>query len=133
MRIRSLVLIAATLVATPAVAQVAGPTARAAGMGFAYGAVARGFAAGFWNPANLGQPGNPGFSLGLPNIAVDYGSDPIPFSEFKKYEGEFIDDDVKSHWLDLIGPSGNLVIHGRADIGEVGLSVGPVALTLGSI
>src|SRR6478736_531060 len=123
MRTRNFVLLLIAFAATPAAAQVAGPNARAAGMGFAYGAVARGFAAGFWNPANLGQPGNPGFSLGLPNIAVDYGSDPIPFSEFKDHEGEFIDDDVKSHWLDLIGPNGSLVIHGRGDIGEVGLSI----------
>lgn len=132
MRLR-LLLVATALVASPVAAQVAGPNARAAGMGFAYGAVARGFAAGFWNPANLGQQGNPGFSLGLPNVAVDYGSDPIPFSEFKKYEGEFIDDEVKSDWLDQIGPNGSLVIHGRGDIGEIGLSVGPVALTLGTV
>src|SRR5688572_4882700 len=133
MRIRSLIFLAATLMAAPVAAQVAGPNARAAGMGFAYGAVARGFAAGFWNPANLGQPGNPGFSLGLPNIAVDYASDPIPFSEFKEYEGEFIDDDVKSEWLERIGPDGSLVMHGRGDLGEIGISVGPVALTVGTV
>jgi len=133
MRARSLIVLAALFAAAPAAAQVAGPNARAAGMGFAYGAVARGFAAGFWNPANLGQPGNPGFTLGLPNIAVDYASDPIPFSEFKEYEGEFIDSAVKSDWLQRIGPDGSLVMHGRGDIGEIGISVGPVALTLGTV
>jgi hypothetical protein len=130
---RRLLLLSALLAATPAAAQMVTPNARAAGMGFAYGAVARGFSAGFYNPANLGQSGNPGFTLGLPMITVDYGSEPIPFQEFKDHEGEFIDDETKSDWLDRIGPDGALTIRGTADIGEIGVSIGPIAVTVGTV
>lgn len=130
---RRLLLLSTVLVATPAAAQMVTPNARAAGMGFAYGAVARGYSAGFYNPANLGQSGNHGFTLGLPMITVDYGSEPIPFQEFKDHEGEFIDDSTKNDWLDRIGPNGSLTIRGTADIGEIGLSIGPVAVTVGTV
>ncbi len=130
---RFLLVLALAASAAPLTAQVLAPNARAAGMGFAYGAVARGFSAGYWNPANLGQSGNPGFSMGLPSLAVDYGSEPIPFQEFKDFEGKFVDSATKADWLDRIGPDGRLTIRGQADISEIGLSFGPVAITAGTI
>lgn len=61
--------LAVAALATPSAAQV--PLApRALGTGGAYVAVARGHEAVFHNPANLGLPGNPGWSLGLPQVSA---------------------------------------------------------------
>ncbi|MBA4156728.1 MAG: hypothetical protein H0X65_04540 [Gemmatimonadetes bacterium] len=57
------------LVATHAAAQVP-PTARALGMGGAYVATARGHEALFLNPANLGLPGTPYWSIAMPQIGI---------------------------------------------------------------
>ncbi len=45
-------------------------TSRALGMGLAYTAVARGAHAPDWNPANLGLPNSPSFSLSFFSIGV---------------------------------------------------------------
>jgi hypothetical protein len=55
-----------------AAAQVA-PTARALGMGGAYVATARGHEALFLNPANLGLPGTPYWSVAIPQLSFAGG------------------------------------------------------------
>ena len=44
--------------------------ARSLGMANAYTALARGVHAPLWNPANLGLPDNPGFSMNLFSVAA---------------------------------------------------------------
>jgi hypothetical protein len=71
MTVRSLVSrgVVALLVATSAQAQNA-PTARGVATAGAYTAMARGFEALFYNPANLALPDGPAFSLSLPQFSV---------------------------------------------------------------
>lgn len=68
-RLLSLAILAASLGAVPATAQVP-LTPRALGMAGAYTAVARGNETIFLNPANLGLSGNPSWSFAVPQIAL---------------------------------------------------------------
>ena len=123
--------VAACALASPsrAGAQVFSTSARAAGLAESYGAVARGATAGQLNPANLGLPGNATFSVYLPAGQLNYGTDPIPLSEFKDYEGQFISDSVKSAWLNQIGPNGTLTGTVSTDVAALGVSYKWFALT----
>lgn len=112
--------------------QVIPAGARAAGLGDNYGTMARGFGAGYWNPANLGQRGNPALSLELPGIGLSASADPIKLADIKKYGGDTIPSSVKQQWLDQIGPNGSLELRTGAHITEAGLSIGPVAITTGT-
>ena len=127
-------LLIATLVAAPAAlaAQVVPAGARAAGLGDNYGTLARGFGAGYWNPANLGQRGNPALSLELPGIGLSASADPIKLSDIKKYGGDTIPNSVKQQWLNDIGPNGSLELRAGGHVTEAGLSIGPVAITAGT-
>lgn len=113
-------------------AQVIPAGARAAGLGDNYGVLARGFGAGYWNPANLGQRGNPAFSLELPGVGISASADPLKLSEIKKWGGDTLTNAVKQQWLDDIGPNGSLELRTGAHVTEAGLSIGPVALTTGT-
>src|SRR5512146_1659082 len=110
-------LLAVLVMAAPAVlgAQVVPAGARAAGLGDNYGVLARGFGAGYWNPANLGQRGNPAFSLELPGVGVSASADPIKLSDIKKYGGDTLPNSVKQQWLNQIGPNGSLELRTQAD------------------
>ncbi|MFI5235528.1 MAG: DUF5723 family protein [Gemmatimonadales bacterium] len=127
-------LLAAFVLAVPAAlnAQVVPAGARAAGMGENYGTLARGFGAGYWNPANLGQRGNPAFSLELPGVGLSASADPIALSDIKKYGGDTLPNSVKQQWLNQIGPNGSLELRTAARITEAGISIGPVAITAGT-
>jgi hypothetical protein len=124
-----LALVLVVVAAGRASAQVFVAGAAAAGMGDAYGAIARGARAPLWNPANLGLPKNPGFSLFLPEATVEYGSAPIPLSEIKDYGGKVIPDSVKLDWLNRIGPEGSFTGRVTGQIAPVGISVSHFALT----
>ncbi|HEV2291901.1 MAG TPA: DUF5723 family protein [Gemmatimonadales bacterium] len=128
------ILLAVLVMAAPAAlgAQVVPAGARAAGLGDNYGVLARGFGAGYWNPANLGQRGNPAFSLELPGVGVSASADPIKLSDIKKYGGDTLPNSVKQQWLNSIGPNGALELRTQADVSEAGLSIGPVAITAGT-
>lgn len=88
-------------------AQLSSASAAALGMGENYTGVARGFNALAWNPANLGLPGNPGFSLAIPSLRLTAGLDPIGLSDLADFEGRVIPDDVKARWLDEITREGS--------------------------
>src|SRR5688500_16463506 len=81
--------VALALAAAPLSAQL-GPTARALGAGGAYTAVARGYDALFFNPANLALADNPRWSLALPQFtfgATVAGWDVEDFSDIASSDG----------------------------------------------
>jgi hypothetical protein len=131
---RRFLLSAIVIVAAPMAlqAQVIPAGARGAGMGQNYGTLARGFSAGYWNPANLGQRGNPVFSLLLPGGGLSASMDPLKMSDIKKWGGDTLTDAVKQQWLDQIGADGSLKLRAGANVTEGGLSIGPLALTVGT-
>ncbi len=132
---RHYTMLAAVLVAAaaPLEGQVLTWSARAAGMGGAYGAVGRGAAGALFNPANLGLRGNPGFGLVLPTAAASAGAGPITLRDVKDYAGEVVPDAVKQEWLGRIPAGGALRGEALLDVGAFGMSVGPLAVNVGAV
>ncbi|MDX2193215.1 MAG: hypothetical protein NW201_07665 [Gemmatimonadales bacterium] len=125
----------ATLLLAPAplAAQVVQASARGAGMADAYGALARGAAAAFYNPALLGLRDNPGFTLLLPSASVTGGAGPITLRDYRDYQGLVVPDAVKREWLNRIPAGGTQNSDAVADIGAFGLQAGPFAITAGAV
>ncbi len=127
-------LTALVLSAAPAVAaaQIANPVPQAVGMGGNYVALAHGFGAVAWNPAGLGMPDTPRFSLSFLPLGATAGLDPITPSHFARYDGQVIPDETKREWLALIqaegGESGNMA----GDLTYLAFSIGPVGIQASS-
>ncbi len=113
-------------------AQVANPTPRALGLGGNYTALARGFAAVAWNPAGLGMPDNPSFSITVFPVSGAMGLGPIGLRDVADYESQLIPRDVKLAWLDVIRASGGE--HGTVagDATLVAFSAGRLAVSASS-
>ncbi len=108
-------------------AQLPNTSTRALGMG-AYTVYAQGFEATAWNPAVLGLRNRPGFSLGLPQASLEFGSSDLGFGDFRKYADKFLTDADKADILGKIDTA--LGIRTVGGIMPIGLSIGPLALTL---
>lgn len=111
-------------------AQQSNASAAAFGMGGNYTAVARGYNAVAWNPANLGLPGNPGFSLAILAVGGTSGLDPVDASAFNGYAHKFIPLGVREDWLTQVtskgGETGDAdggVTWLAANFGHLGLQV----------
>ena len=118
---------------TAARAQIPQASATALGMGFNMTAAARGFAAVANNPAGLGHPSSPGFSLAIPAISVEAGLGPVKLGDFADWEGEVVPDAVKSDWLQRIVDAGEQSGTVGAGVTPLAMSIGPIGLQLGAI
>ncbi|HUG40628.1 MAG TPA: DUF5723 family protein [Longimicrobiales bacterium] len=131
---RSIASAALALLAAPAAApaQIGNPLPQSVAMGGNYIALARGFGAVAWNPAGLGMPDNPRFSLSLLPLTATAGLDPVTAADFAAYDGQIIPESVKREWLALIqgegGESGNL----GGDLTYLAFSIGRVAIQASS-
>jgi hypothetical protein len=116
--------------ATTALAQIPNASAAATGLSGAYVARARGYDAIAWNPANLGMPGNPSFSLGLFSFSGSSGLDPVSLSDIAPFSGKPLPAATRDQWLQTITAKGGE--NGRVDGGmtALALSAGPVALSV---
>ena len=125
--VRTMVLVAA---ATSVAAQIPNARAAATGLSGAFTARARGYDAMAWNPANLGMPGNPDFSLGLLALSASSGLDPISLSDVAPFSGKALPASQRDLWLQTITAKG--AESGRVDGGVTGLalSAGPIALSV---
>ena len=85
--------------ASTAAAQLAAPSARSAAMAGAFMARARGYESGYWNPANLGLPNRPGWSVGLAGINTTLSNNSLTYGQITDLYGSFIDDATKSGLL----------------------------------
>lgn len=110
--------------ARPATAQLPSASGAALGVGDNYTARARGYHAVAWNPAALGLPGNPRFSLTVLPLRGIAGLDPITLSDLKDYEDETVPADVRAAWLQRITDEGR-------QKGSVGADVTVLALNIG--
>ena len=113
-------------------AQVANSLPRAVGLGGSYTALARGLAAPAWNPAGLGMPGNPAFSITALSVAATSGLEPITLGDLADYGGELIPYEARVAWLDRIRAAGGEKGVLDADVTYLALSAGPVAVSLSS-
>ncbi len=114
-----------------AVAQLPNASAAAFGMGGNFTALARGYEAVAWNPANLAMPGRPLFSLGLGILGGSVGLDPIDFRTMSEFSGEIVPVQTRRDWLEQVRLAGGQ--HVRLDGGftPLAFSVGPIGLQFG--
>lgn len=126
----ALVITACSTTALAAQLPSASPAAMA--LGGAYTARATGYDAVAWNPANLALAANPGFSFTIGAMTGSSGLDPISLSNFAPYSNKDLPASVRTQWLQDVQASNGE--NGRVDGGitELGLSVGPFALQVGS-
>ena len=110
--------------ARPSSAQLPSASAPALGLADNFSALARGFNAVAWNPALLGMPDNPGFSLGLLPMRGAAGIGPITLSDIATHESLFLDDAVKQEWMRRITESGGQQGTASGDITYLGMSMG---------
>lgn len=126
-------IVSALLVASPVTAQSIPVNARGAGMAGAFGSVARGPAAGIFNPAMLGLPDNPTFGIHLPALLINYGATPIKLRDLKDWSGEVVPVDVRQEWLDRIAPDGVQRLNAEAQTAALGVSYRNFALNVGAM
>ena len=121
-----LVLAAAAAFADKSSAQLPSASAASLGMGDNYTALARGFAAVSWNPANLGLAGNPNFSLTFLGARGTGDLGPVTLKDVSTYSGQILPDAVRDEWM-------RRVEDGKGESGTLGASVTYLALSVGNI
>jgi hypothetical protein len=132
--VRALALpLALACASAPLSAQLPSASASALGLADNYSALARGFNAVAWNPAMLGMPGNPGFSIGILPIRGTAGIGPITLGDVAGYESRFLDDAVKRQWLDRIIADGGEQGSASGDVTYLGMSMGPIGFQLSTM
>jgi hypothetical protein len=134
LRVTCVAALGALAASSAARAQQLNTSAAAAGLGGNFIARARGYEAVAWNPANLGLPGNPGFSLTILPVAASFTLDPITLGDIKAVQDYKAPTTVpratRQAWLDKVTAAGGE--KGTPSGGaNVALSVGPFAAQLG--
>ncbi|HVX42217.1 MAG TPA: hypothetical protein VHB25_21830 [Gemmatimonadaceae bacterium] len=119
-------------VASVGAAQVPNASPAATGLSGAFIARARGYDAVAWNPANLGLPGNPGFSIGMLALSGSSGLDPISLNDFAPYSDKTLPASQREQWLQKVTAKGGE--NGTMDGGltELAMSFGHLAFQVGS-
>jgi hypothetical protein len=87
------------------------------GMGLSYTTVARGSEACFWNPANLGLPGNSSISLTIFSVGINLANNSFSLKNYNDYTGKFLTENDKTDILSAIPQMGlNLRADGSANL-----------------
>src|SRR5436309_12486313 len=110
------------LVARTASAQLVSASAASLALGDNYTVLARGFNAVNWNPANLGQPGNPLFSFGFAGRGTG-GMDPISLGDLSQYSGVPVPNAVLNGWLARVRQQGGQSLEAEGS-GSIAMSIG---------
>jgi hypothetical protein len=130
----SIIRLAALSVCLPAAlargasAQLVSASATSLSLGDNYTALARGFNAVNWNPANLGQPGNPLFSFGFAGRGSG-GMEPISLGDLSQYSGVPVPNAVLNQWLSRVQAQGGQSLEAEGS-GSFALSIGSFAFQL---
>ncbi|HEX8851644.1 MAG TPA: DUF5723 family protein [Gemmatimonadaceae bacterium] len=129
---RGAIVAATILAASTAGAQLPSASPAALGMADNYTAMARGFGAVAWNPANLGLPHNPRFTLTLLGVrgAGDLG--PITTDDIARYQGIRLPNEVRDAWMQRIDANGGENGQVGGGVTYLGLSMGRFALQVAS-
>ena len=113
-------------------AQQVGSSVPAAGMDNNYVAMGQGKDAVAFNPAMLGISGNPHFSFNLLAPSGTAGLAPVSWNDFAQYakSNDSIPASVRHSWLDRVTAKNGETGNESASMNWLGLSVGPVALSV---
>jgi len=114
------------------VAQLPNASAAAFGMGGNFTAMARGYEAVAWNPANLAMLGRPFFSIGLGIGGGTAGLDPIDIKTLHSFSGRVIDSATRVTWIDQARLAGGQRLRLDGGLTPLALSVGPIGVHVGS-
>jgi hypothetical protein len=117
---------------TLAGAQQPNASVAAAGLG-GFTALARGYNAVAWNPANLALSGNPSFSITIVPFGGNGSLNPITLGDIKDVQDQtLVSKDTRQKWLDQVTAKGTE--QGAVDLGvtQLGLSMGSLGFQVGS-
>lgn len=117
--------------ATAAAAQLPNASAAAFGMGGNFTAIARGYEAIAWNPANLAMPGRPFFSIGLGIAGGSAGMDPVDVTALTAFGGKVIDATTRAVWVDKVRLAGSQRVRLDAGLTPIAFTLGPVGFQYG--
>lgn len=125
-------LVSVSVSVSPAFAQLPNASPAAHAMAGNFTAIAKGYEAVAWNPANLAMPGRPFLSLGLGIIGGNAGLDPIDVTTLHSFSGRIVDSASKISWMNQVRLAGRE--RGKVDAGitPLALSLGPFGLQVGS-
>lgn len=129
---RRVALAAVICSASGAGAQLPNASTAAFGMGGNFTAIARGYEAIRWNPANLAMPGRPFISFGAIVAGGNAGLEPIDLSTINKFSGSDVDSATRVSWIEQARLAGGQRGRVDADFTLIALSVGPVGLQVGN-
>ena len=110
---------------------VAGTTALATANN--YTALARGFTAIALNPAGLGMPGNPGFSLALVPIEGRAGLSGLTLGEIAEFSDLPLSKAKREEWLQRVEEKGAFTTRAGVSGTAFALSAGPIGLQISSV
>ena len=114
-------------------AQSGQSTARAVGMGRSMTASARGYEAVVWNPALLGAPGRPGFSINIAQVGLATRSNALsPTELWNYYRQDSLSVDDRNEILDKIRATEDSTfgVGALADVMAIGVTVGNFGIAL---
>jgi hypothetical protein len=112
-------------------AQLPNASTAAFAMGGNFTAMARGFEAVAWNPANLAMPGRPFFSFGAVIAGGNLGLAPVDFTTLHKFSGQLVDSATRVSWIDQARLFGGERIKVDAGLTPIAFTLGPVGFQLG--
>lgn len=102
---------------------------RAAGMGGAYTAAARGLDAVTWNPANLVMRNDGGIAVGLASVLVDVKNNSYSLARYNEVSGAYLTEADKQKLLNDI-PTEGFVLDANVQASGLGFLLGPFALSM---
>jgi hypothetical protein len=129
--VRTAALLAAVALPGALAAQVSNSSPAAFGLGENFTAAARGADAVRWNPANLGLPGNPGFTFRALGGGGVSALNPVRMSDFSSFGGQPVSHEVRQQWLDRVTAEGGESGDAQGDFTVLALSAGRLALSVG--
>jgi len=117
-------------------AQLATPSARSFALANSFTARARGYESAFWNPANLGLPDRPGWSVGLAGASAYLNNNSLSYGQIADLYGEYMDNETKSELLASIrgdDPNKMMTLSVDASASVLSFSIGRFAFGAGGM
>ncbi len=106
----------------------AGLNPRAIGMGGAYTALARGFEAPAWNPANLGLSDGEKLTMNFFGTGAAVKNNSLSLSDYNRYSGKLLTEEDEDELINSI-PANGMAIDFGIEASALNISLGNFALT----